>query len=165
MEKAKSQPINQSLLSSVVLKAKASPRKRVNHNFHQYQDPVQRFLNGIEPDSYIQPHRHIDPPKDEIFLVLKGRGAVVIFDDFGNLTEIHPLDISKGYWGIDIPGGVYHTIVSMEKESIFYEVKQGPYDPDTAKSFAPWSPEENSQNAVEYLENLKSKIKEYYTQL
>ncbi len=165
MERPKVQPINEDLLKAVSEDACKSPRKRMNHNFHQLEDTVQRFLNGIEPESYIQPHRHINPLKDEVFLVLKGQGAVIVFSDEGATKEIHPLDSIKGFWGVDIPGGVYHTIVSLQPGSVFYEVKKGPYDPDAAKHFASWAPEENSAEADDYLESLKTKIKEYLNRL
>ena len=156
MANSKIQLINQDLLQRVSKKAKEAPRRRINHNFHQLPDPVQRFLNGIEPDSYIRPHRHIDPLKDEIFLVLKGKGAVFIFEEDGTISETCLLDPEKDLWGVDIPGGLYHCIISLEEGSVFYEVKQGPYLPATAKHFASWAPEENTPESQKYLEKLKA---------
>ena len=161
----KIQPIDRSLLQAVQQKALDSPRKRMNHNFHEPQDTVQRFLNAIEPGSYIRPHRHLNPVRDEIFLVLKGKGAVVVFDDLGRIETIHPLDTTEGYWGIDIEGGAYHTIVSLEEQSIFYEIKPGPYNPDADKGFAPWSPEENTEMVKPYLKKLEDKISKHFANL
>ncbi|MBU2645861.1 WbuC family cupin fold metalloprotein [bacterium] len=154
----KTRIIDNQLLDSVGRKASASDRKRANLNFHQLPDPAQRFLNAIEPDSYIRPHRHIDPLKDEAFLVLKGRGAVIIFSDRGEIEEIIELDISKGRWGVDIPGGIYHTIVSLASGTVFYEVKPGPYDPTSDKGFAVWAPHEQTEDAVLYLQWLIEQI-------
>lgn len=158
MSSFKIQPINANLLDSVHQKATQSPRKRMNHNFHEPEDTIQRFLNAIEPGSYIRPHRHINPKKDEIFLILKGKGAVVIFDDSGNITSIHPLNTKKGYWGVDIEGGVYHTIISLAKGSVFYEIKAGPFRSDADKGFAPWAPEENTEGAKTFLNQLEKKV-------
>ncbi|MFH2132095.1 MAG: WbuC family cupin fold metalloprotein [bacterium] len=154
----KTRIIDNQLLDSVGRKASESDRKRANFNFHQLPDPAQRFLNAIEPDSYIRPHRHIDPLKDEAFLVLKGRGAVIIFSDRGEIEEMIELDISKGRWGVDIPGGIYHTIVSLASGTIFYEVKPGPYDPSSDKGFAVWAPHEQTEDSVLYLQWLKEQI-------
>lgn len=44
----------------------------------------------------------------------------------------------------------YHTWIPMEEKSVFFEVKQGPYDPAAALSFAPWSPEESSPRVKEF---------------
>jgi len=38
------------------------------------------MLNSIQPGSYLRPHRHLDPPKDEAFVLLKGSAGFVIFD-------------------------------------------------------------------------------------
>ncbi len=157
------QPIVQKLLELTTQKALKSPRKRMNHNFHQPEDVIQRFLNAIEPDSYIRPHRHINPEREEIFLVLKGKGAVVLFDDQGVVDNIYLLDASLGFWGVDIPGGLYHAIISIEPGSVFYEIKQGPYNPDADKGFAPWSPEEGSEEAFDYLNQIRQLVINFHT--
>jgi cupin fold WbuC family metalloprotein len=158
MKSSLPQPINQSLLLQTSKKALLSPRKRMNHNFHQPQDVIQRFLNAIEPDSYIRPHQHVNPNREEIFLILKGSGGIIVFDHKGAVEDIHLLDVSMGFWGIDLPGGVYHAIVSIEPGSVFYEVKQGPYIPNTDKGFASWAPEEGSKEATAYLNHLKQLV-------
>lgn len=57
----------------------------MNYNFHeQLDDPVNRLLNAMEPDTYIRPHRHLNPDKDEIFLLLRGKAMLFIFDNDGN---------------------------------------------------------------------------------
>ncbi len=150
--------IHQHLFLEISQKAVESERKRTNYNFHQLPDPAQRFLNAIEPDSYIRPHQHINPLKDEAFLIMKGHGAVIWFSEQGDIEEIIELSIDKGIMGVDIPGGLYHTIVSLESGSVFYEVKAGPFNPTLDKGFAEWAPEENTQEAVDYLNSLKSEI-------
>lgn len=155
------QPIDLKLLEQTSLKAQHSDRKRINHNFHDYEDAIQRFLNAIEPESYIRPHRHAEPMRDEIFLVLKGSGAVLIFDRDGTITAIHLLELSLGFWGIDIPGGTYHTIISREKGSVFYEIKQGPFNPEAPKGFAPWAPVEGTEEADTYLQHLQQAVSQF----
>lgn len=151
--------ISNELLKEVVDKAKKTPRKRINYNFHQSYDFSQRFLNAIEPESYIHPHRHVDPLKDETFVLLKGRGAVVIFKNNGEVEEIIKLDLETGDIGIDIPGGIYHTIFSLESGTVFLEIKPGPYDPNCDKGFASWAPEAESPDSAIYLNKLKKLVK------
>ena len=134
MKKAVS--INENLLEQVSRRARESPRMRMNHNFHRFEDPVNRMLNAIEPESYIRPHRHLHPPLDETFLVLRGLGAAVLFDDNGNVSNILPLDPQRGHWGVDIPAGWFHTILALETETVFYEIKAGPFDPSRPKDLA-----------------------------
>jgi len=39
-------------------------------------------------------------------------------------------------------------------DTVLYEFKRGPYDVDEDKQFAPWSPEEGSDEAEAYLKKL-----------
>lgn len=76
--------INEALLNETTGRAKQSPRLRMNYNFHEHlDDPVNRLLNALEPGTYLRPHRHLNPKKDEIFLLLRGRIAVFLFDNKG----------------------------------------------------------------------------------
>jgi cupin fold WbuC family metalloprotein len=102
--------------------------------------------NSIQPGSYIRPNRHLDPPKDEGFALLKGSAGFVIFDAEQGLgkKEFSLLDFERGTYGIDIRAGVWHTLFSLQPDTVLYEVKPGPFTPLTDKDFAPWSPRDNS---------------------
>ena len=150
--------VTPNLLDEVSLLAKKAKRRRTNHNFHQLEDRVQRFLNAIEPDSYIRPHRHLSPPKEEVFFVLRGKGAIVEFSDEGKITKVLELDPKKGQLFVEVPAAIWHTVVSFEDSSVFYEVKKGPYEPTTDKDFAHWAPDEAAPEAEAYLNQLKQQI-------
>lgn len=150
--------INLDLLSKIHKEAQKSPRKRKNYNFHQIEDSAQRFLNAIEPESYVHPHRHINPHRDEGFLVLQGKGIAVSFKETGEILDSFLLDPTQGQLGVDIPGGLYHTIIALEKGTVFYEVKPGPYNPVADKGFAPWAPQENTPDSIQYLNDLKKRL-------
>lgn len=150
--------IDRKLLEKTSEKAAASPRRRMNYNFHELSDPVQRMLNAIEPESYIRPHRHLDPDKMEMFIVLKGRGAVITFDDDGQVLECFKLDADGETLGLEIPPGVWHTVVSMEVGTVFLEIKDGPYLPSTDKDFAEWAPLPDTPEADRYLAGLLGKL-------
>lgn len=51
------------------------------------------------------------------------------------------LDPARGAYGIDIPAGVWHSLVVRAPGTVIYEVKAGPYAPAPDEDFAPWSPE------------------------
>jgi len=132
--------IDLALLDRVSAEAVRHPRLRMNYNFHQHEEPVQRFLNAVEPGSYVRPHRHADPPKWELFVCLRGRGAAVVFDDGGKILEVHRVDPARGEFAVEIAAGVWHSIIGLAPGSVFLEVKEGPYEPKDAGVFAPWSP-------------------------
>ena len=133
--------ISEELLNELALKAKSSVRKRMNYNFHEFEsDPLNRLLNAMEPETYIPPHRHKDPDKEEVFLVLRGSIAFFTFDDSGNVTFSIVVDPKKGIYGLDVEKGAWHSLVVLEKDTVVYEIKLGPYAPLKPENFAPWAP-------------------------
>lgn len=153
------QIIDPLLISGLQQEAKNNPRLRKTHNFHtESSDPLQRMLNAIEPGSYVQPHRHIDPAKREMFIILKGRVVVFIFDDHGVITHRVLLDAAHGNLGIEIMPHEWHSIVSLEPGSVVFEVKDGPYSVADDKWFAPWAPMPGTQEANSYLKSLEASL-------
>lgn len=143
------------LLRQVSGQARISPRLRSNHNLHPRDDSrCHRLLNAIEPGSYIRPHRHLDPEKDEAFILMSGRLGIITFADDGAATETVTLSRESGVLAADIPHGVYHTALSLEPGTVFYEAKAGPYLPLTEAEKAPWAPGDGDAAAAAYLERL-----------
>ena len=143
--------IDQPLLDRVSAEAVRNPRLRMNFNFHRHEEPVQRLLNAVEPGSYVRPHRHVDPPKWEMFVCLRGRGAALVFDDEGRIAGAHQLDPARGEFGVEIAGGVWHSIISLAVGSVFLEVKEGPYEPKHVGVFATWAPAPDDPGAAGFL--------------
>lgn len=147
--------IGHALLNEVSAEAVAAPRGRKNRNFHPHDAyPAHRLLNAIEPGSYVAPHRHNDPSKDETMLVLRGRLGVVLFDDAGKAIASHALRAGGDPFGIDIPHGIWHTVFALEPGTVFFEAKAGPYVALDSSEKAAWAPQENAPEAKAYLEQL-----------
>lgn len=153
--------INKQLLDETTAQAKVAPRLRMNYNFHKdLNDPVNRLLNAMEPGTYLRPHRHCNPDKNEVFLLLRGRVAVFIFDDMGNITQTEILDPLNGSYGGEIPPGVWHGLLVLESGSVIYEVKEGPFAPLAPENMAPWSPAaEDTEAAKAYMQQLEEHLK------
>jgi cupin fold WbuC family metalloprotein len=151
--------IDTALLDEISSAARSSGRLRMNHNFHpMLEDTLHRMLNAMEPGTYIQPHKHQDPDRFEVFLVLKGSFVVITFDDKGNIADHIVLDEASGKYGVEIPERTYHTLIPLQSGSVAYEVKAGPYTPLTAKSFAPWAPAEGDPGVEHYIAVLLQSI-------
>jgi cupin fold WbuC family metalloprotein len=131
----------------------------MNYNFHtDLADTFQRMLNCIEPGSYCRPHKHESPDKREVFIILKGTVVVIEFDNDGNIVEKIVLNNSTGQFGVEIPPSTWHSILALESGTVVYECKDGPYSPLNDKDFAPWSPEEGSEEVENYYNGLLEKI-------
>jgi len=147
--------VSPEFLEALSQKAIDSPRRRLNHNFHDdLADPINRMLNAFEPGTYIQPHRHENPDKREVFIVLCGSLVVVFFDNSGTPTDFVLLDRDKGNYAVEIPVGAWHSLFALESGSVVYEVKDGPYLPISDKNFASWAPKEGDLECDKYLKNL-----------
>jgi len=148
--------VDGALLDALTLEARASQRRRKNRNLHQSElEPCNRLLNAVEPDSYIPPHRHLDPNKDETFAVLRGRFGVAVFDEEGKVSGTAVLAANGECMAVTIPHGTWHTLVSLEAGSVFLEAKGGPYAALVPEERAAWAPGEGALDAADYLERLR----------
>jgi cupin fold WbuC family metalloprotein len=127
--------------------ARDNPRGRWITRFHGLNEPFQRMLNAIEPLSYTRPHRHLNPPKSEVFVALRGSALVVRFADGGAPLEGVVISDGGPVRGIEIPPGAWHCMVSLEEGAVLFEAKEGPYIEGADKDFAPWAPPESDREA------------------
>lgn len=131
----------------------------MNYNFHSGpEDTLQRMLNAMEPGTYIQPHKHENPDKREVFFALSGTLCIVTFENDGRIRDYAVLKAGGECSGAEIPERTFHTVISLEPGSVAYEIKDGPYVPIDDKNFAAWAPAENSPDAGPWLTHLLQKL-------
>lgn len=148
-------------IEKMVEESRFSERRRIAKSLHAVEHSGPRILiNAIQPDSYAAPHRHENMKFGEIFIYVKGRVCVPVFDDNGILIKA-PILSSLEDKIIQPPANTYHTIVALEEDSVLCEVSQGPYVHEKFKTFAPWAPLENSSEGRDYLQKLRDKIKNF----
>ena len=149
--------IDQKTLDDLTRQARENPRLRKNLNLHPADaSRGHRLFNAVEPASYIPPHRHLDPEKDETFYIVRGRLGVITFSPSGEVLATALLEAGGDLLVADISHGVYHTAVSLAAGTIFFEAKAGPYVPVAPEERAPWAPAEGTPEAAAYLAGLKA---------
>lgn len=147
--------ISNNLIKKAIDSSRISPRKRIILPFHKSPSSnLHRMLNALQPKSYIQPHRHLNPPKAESIIVLGGSIMYVEFDNTGEIENYFQLSSHSVNIGIDIEPGVFHTFFALVEDTILFEVKPGPYYQASDKDFASWAPAEGTESAIDYLKNL-----------
>lgn len=152
--------ITDALVEHVSKRAKVSPRRRCNYNFHKDSgEALQRMLNAIEPGTYLRPHKHEAPDKTEIFLVLKGKALILEFDDDGEVIDYITLDYKEGNHGVELPPGSWHSFIALEEGTVLYEIKEGPFVKETDKTFARWAPEEETEEGYEFNQRILRQLK------
>lgn len=144
-------------LSSVAAQA---PRLRSNLNLHaELSDPVQRLAIAMEPGTYIRPHRH--PHTFEILLPLRGRFVVLNFDDQGRVTQ--RVVLGEDCSALEMPANVWHSVLSLDKQGVIFEVKHGGYQPVAEQDFMAWAPAEGQTGTESVIEwYAKAQIGEQY---
>jgi cupin fold WbuC family metalloprotein len=134
--------------------ARGSDRRRAARPVHKsYADPVQRVLMAAEWSTYVGPHRHPDKPW-EMMVLLEGEIDVLLFDDAGVLRERYELR-ADGRRVIEYAADHFHAAVVGSPGAVVMEVKEGPYEPTTAKLLPDWAPEEGTPDAPDFREVMR----------
>lgn len=142
--------VSQALLDELTARAAVSPRARAHHNLHASpEDLVQRFLVVARRDSYFRPHRHTS--RAELALLVRGRVDLITFDEEGRVTARHAVGEGTGNLAYETAPGTWHTLVADRDGTAFLEIKQGPYDPETAAEYAGWAPPEGDARVARFL--------------
>ncbi len=158
-------PITRELIAAKAAHARESTRQRDIHIFHtDANDTLQRMLNALQPGTYVQPHRHITPPKAESIVLLQGAIGFVPFHDDGSIDRDNwrLIDEACGCIGVDYRAGVWHTFFALAADTVLFEVKPGPYDAATDKEFATWAPAEGEAGALAYLANVEDAFRKHH---
>ncbi|MBI5017722.1 MAG: WbuC family cupin fold metalloprotein [Deltaproteobacteria bacterium] len=138
------------MLQTLSARAASSSRGRATHNLHPcLEDPVQRFLNAMEPGTYVRPHRH-GPERWELFLALAGGAAVLCFDETGRVGERAEICARGPLLAVEVGEGSWHAVASLAPGTVLLELKPGPYVPPSDKDFADWAPAEGTSGATEF---------------
>ncbi len=159
MESLPIKRLTQELVDNLAQQARSSPRQRQNYNFHKHSEKVERFLNVLQPGTYVRPHRHIRSPGAngfEFFLVLQGELGIIFMNETGEILHKEPVSANGSTFGIEVPEGTYHTVVALAPNTVALEIKEGPYNPTTDKEFLEAFPAEGTSAAGRLVKNWQS---------
>lgn len=147
--------LSDSMIEKGLTASRQSKRKRMILPIHRKQEAeVQRLINFLQPGSYIRPHKHPMPHASESIVLIQGSIRFFTFDADGKVISDHILSSKPIPDVIDIEPGTWHSFLVLEPDTMIFECKKGPYDAETDKEFASWSPEEGDNKATQFMENL-----------
>jgi cupin fold WbuC family metalloprotein len=150
--------IDQSLFADMTAQAAGNPRQRQHHNFHSMDEACHRMLVGMQPDTYLAPHRHLAAEKAETLLVLQGSIGLLLFDEQGELVKTRVMQAAGECQGVDLPPGQFHALVVLEADTLLFECKAGPYRPLQDEEWAPWAPREGAPGVEAYRQWMKAQF-------
>ena len=100
----------------------------MNYNFHDVLDaPAQRLLNALQLGTVVPVHRH--PHTAETYIILRGKIRMLYYNDQKEVTDEAILDARTGKFGVHIPKNQWHALEVLERNTVIFEVKDGPYCP------------------------------------
>ncbi len=138
------------------LKAGRSERLRAHHNIHtSFDEKVQRLAIALMQGTYIPPHQHVQSSQWEFFHVIEGTVKLLIFSEHGDVVDILFLGDQQPVFAVQLPPGTLHTLICVSERAFLLEWKEGPFQPELAKSIPLWSVEENSPDASFFLSMLE----------
>ena len=122
--------IDQKLLDSLSAQAKANPRLRQSLDLRTTpDDKSQRMLNALEPGTIMPIHRHRN--SSETMVMVRGALKEYLYDDEGQLTTEIIMRPNSENSIIQIEKGQWHSLESLEPNTIIFEAKDGSYEPLT----------------------------------
>lgn len=126
--------LDNNLFDQILVKAQESPRRRMNYDLRTSSgDGSQRMLNVLMTDTVIPVHRHVDT--SETVIVCRGKVREEFYDAQGNKTAEFVLEAGGECSAVQVPMGMYHTLVCLEDGSVIFEAKDGAYDPVKTEEF------------------------------
>lgn len=122
--------IDELLLESLLEQAAESDRRRANLDLRTtFNDQSQRMLNVLLPGTQVPIHRH--QYSTETVFVVSGRLIEIFFDEKGIECASFDLCPAEGRFGLQIPKGMWHTVI-VKEPCIIFEAKDGPYKTSTS---------------------------------
>lgn len=154
--------LTQELLDEVAANSRQNPRGRQNYNFHDLSEKVQRFVNVLQPGTYVRPHRHLRPEAVngfEFFVVIQGELGMIILNESGEILHKQRVSASGPTRAIELAEGTVHTLVALAADTVILEFKEGPYDLGSDKDFLTDFPAEGTAAARELVQVWEAEFK------
>ena len=120
--------IDNQLLDTLSVQAKASPRLRQNYDLrNSEEDNSQRMLNALEPGTVMPIHRHRET--SETVVIVRGSLIERFYDEEGNITEEVLMVPGGENPVVQVEKGRWHSLECLEPNTVLFESKDGRYEP------------------------------------
>ena len=155
-------PLDSEKIKKLVDEAKKSSRKRARLCVHNDNDSNlhEMFIAKLK-NTYVRPHKNHNKCKS--FQVLDGIIDLVIFDNFGNITDVINLGNyeQKNSFFYRLTNTCFHSLIIRSNYAIFKETITGPFN-NRDTIYAQWAPVENDEMEVKiYMDKMLYGIKNF----
>lgn len=113
----KNMEINDKLLDELLAQAGTNEWRRINLDLRNGEgDTSQRMLNALLPGTHVPIHRHTKTI--ETVILLRGHITELFYDEKGVECARHELNPASGIYGVQVPAGMWHTLIVHEPLSL-----------------------------------------------
>lgn len=105
---------------------------------HSHQERVQRLIIAMMQGSYVEPHYHELPNQWEMFSILEGTLNITLYATDGGIISRFEAGPDNGVSLVEFAPGDIHSIECVSPTALLLEIKEGPFDPQHAKTFPHW---------------------------
>ncbi len=131
------------LLSILSQEALESPRNRSHLNLHSdFEEKVQRLFISLVQGSYVEPHYHEKPNQWEMFVVIEGVVEVVLYNNEGESIKQFLVGEGQDCKTVELEPFEIHSVKCISDKALMLEIKEGPFNPDSAKVMVDFSGKE-----------------------
>lgn len=132
--------IDNLLMEKLFVEASKSERKRSHLLLHGgHHEKVQRLIIALLKGSYVEPHYHELPHQWEMFIVTEGCVQVTLYTNEGTIHSSFQVGPQTGKSIVEFAPGDIHSVECMSNRAVMVEIKEGPFDPNFAKTTPLWS--------------------------
>lgn len=131
--------LNKDAMAQLFEQAESSERKRAHLLLHTgHHEKVQRLIIALLRGSYVEPHYHELSHQWEMFIVTSGRIEVKLYDTSGQVKTIFVAGPEEDSAIVEFFPGDIHSVECLSEKAVMVEIKEGPFDPNFAKTFPSW---------------------------
>ncbi|QXB02316.1 WbuC family cupin fold metalloprotein [Aeromonas sp. FDAARGOS 1416] len=124
------------LLMQLYRDAAASERLRTHYLLHaSHTEKVQRLLIAMVKGSYVEPHFHQFPHQWEMFTLISGVIRVCLYESNGDVRHELIINAQDPLPLVEFLPNEIHSVECLSDYALLLEIKEGPFDARTSKSF------------------------------
>lgn len=150
---------DRAFFDELLRKARQNDLRKYRYCLHDSENSnVQEMIFVNEKDVYYPPDKHDYCAETKI--ILYGEAWILLFEEDGSILDIMRASVN-GLKFCRVKRGIYHAVVPISDQVIFYEMREGKFTPDMV-TYPVWAPKDASEEEIKrYEEKVNQAIRQW----
>ncbi len=146
-------------LGELLQKARQNDLKKYRYCLHDSENSnVQEMIFVNEKGFYYPPDKHDHCAETKI--ILYGEAWIILFEEDGSIRDMMKASVD-GLRLCRVEKGIYHAVVPVSEQVIFYEMREGKFTVDMV-TYPVWAPRDASEEEIKgYKERVSQAIRQW----